>query len=158
MPGWGLDPCQAGALRPEPTLGHLALLRCWAQMFEGFAIGSAAVDSGLSAKKAFLMGLIYSLTTPTGIAIGKERRCWPPGSLSRTILQCILAAAIPAPTPAIILSPEGTPHLSAASGVSCTVPLHFLSQPAPARFGCRDWRARDVQPERAAHADGGGYL
>lgn len=40
------------------------------QLFEGFAIGSAAVDSGLTHRKAFLMGIIYSLTTPTGIAIG----------------------------------------------------------------------------------------
>lgn len=40
------------------------------QFFEGFAIGSAAVDSGLGAKKSFVMGVVYSLTTPVGIAIG----------------------------------------------------------------------------------------
>lgn len=40
------------------------------QFFEGFAIGSAAVDSGLSAREAGAMGLAFSVTTPAGIAIG----------------------------------------------------------------------------------------
>eukprot|EP00887_Chlorella_sp_A99_P002159 scaffold21.g2159.t1 len=40
------------------------------QFFEGFAIGSAAIDSGIGAPRAALMTLVYSLTTPTGIAIG----------------------------------------------------------------------------------------
>lgn len=41
------------------------------QFFEGFALGSAAVDAGLGAARAALMGLAYSVTTPVGIAIGE---------------------------------------------------------------------------------------
>ncbi len=41
------------------------------QFFEGFAIGSAAVDSGLGAVQAGAMGLAFSVTTPAGIAIGE---------------------------------------------------------------------------------------
>lgn len=40
------------------------------QFFEGFAIGSAVVDSGLGVMKSCLMSLAYAVTTPTGIAIG----------------------------------------------------------------------------------------
>ena len=43
------------------------------QLFEGFAIGSAAVNSGLTTTKIFLLGLIYSVTTPVGIAVGEWR-------------------------------------------------------------------------------------
>jgi zinc transporter 1/2/3 len=41
------------------------------QLFEGFALGSAAVDAGLSSLKCSLLGLAYSVTTPVGIAIGE---------------------------------------------------------------------------------------
>lgn len=48
----------------------LFIALCMHQFFEGFAIGSASVDTGLGwAKSAVLVG-IYSLTTPVGIAIG----------------------------------------------------------------------------------------
>ncbi|KAL4450157.1 hypothetical protein ABPG77_010826 [Micractinium sp. CCAP 211/92] len=40
------------------------------QFFEGFAIGSAVVDSGLGVVKSLIMGLAYAITTPVGIAIG----------------------------------------------------------------------------------------
>ncbi|EFN54748.1 hypothetical protein CHLNCDRAFT_58029 [Chlorella variabilis] len=40
------------------------------QFFEGFAIGSAVVDSGMTALRSMLMGLAYAVTTPIGIAIG----------------------------------------------------------------------------------------
>lgn len=40
------------------------------QFFEGFAIGSAVVDSGLGLMKSVLAGAIYSITTPLGIAVG----------------------------------------------------------------------------------------
>lgn len=43
------------------------------QFFEGFAIGSAAVDSGLGAVQACAMGLVFSVTTPAGIAVGEAR-------------------------------------------------------------------------------------
>ena len=50
------------------------------QLFEGFAIGSAAVNSGLTIMKSFILGLIYSITTPVGIAVGEWRpacsACW----------------------------------------------------------------------------------
>ena len=42
------------------------------QFFEGFAIGAAAVDSGLGLAKSTVMGLAYSATTPAGIAIGES--------------------------------------------------------------------------------------
>ena len=41
------------------------------QFFEGFAIGSAVVDSGLGVAKSLVAGLAYSVTTPMGIAIGE---------------------------------------------------------------------------------------
>ena len=44
------------------------------QFFEGFAIGSAVVDSGLGVGKSLIAGLAYSITTPTGIAIGERGR------------------------------------------------------------------------------------
>jgi hypothetical protein len=44
------------------------------QFFEGFAIGSAAVDSGLGAVQACAMGLVFSITTPAGIAVGEACR------------------------------------------------------------------------------------
>lgn len=47
------------------------------QFFEGFAIGSAVVDSGLGVMKSCMMGLAYSITTPLGIAIGK----WSEGAM-----------------------------------------------------------------------------
>ncbi|KAI7846040.1 hypothetical protein COHA_000407 [Chlorella ohadii] len=40
------------------------------QFFEGFAIGSAVVDSGLGLWKSVMAGAIYSITTPLGIAVG----------------------------------------------------------------------------------------
>lgn len=45
--------------------------QCAAQFFEGFAIGSAVVDSGLGVMKSMLAGAIYSVTTPLGIAVGE---------------------------------------------------------------------------------------
>ena len=45
------------------------------QLFEGFAIGSAAVDSGLSAARAAIMGAAFSATTPLGIALGERCVC-----------------------------------------------------------------------------------
>ncbi|KAL4421184.1 hypothetical protein ABPG77_010059 [Micractinium sp. CCAP 211/92] len=40
------------------------------QLFEGLAIGSAAVDAGLGALRCAALGVAYSVTTPVGIAIG----------------------------------------------------------------------------------------
>ncbi len=40
------------------------------QLFEGLAIGSAAVDAGLGALRCAALGVAYSVTTPLGIAIG----------------------------------------------------------------------------------------
>lgn len=40
------------------------------QAFEGFAIGSAAVDAGMPPRRALLLGVIFALATPVGIAIG----------------------------------------------------------------------------------------
>ncbi len=42
---------------------------------QGFAIGSAVVDSGLGVVKSLIMGLAYAITTPVGIAIGERARC-----------------------------------------------------------------------------------
>lgn len=44
------------------------------QLFEGFAIGSAAVDSGLSAARSALMGGVFAVTTPLGILFGESTR------------------------------------------------------------------------------------
>jgi zinc transporter 1/2/3 len=41
------------------------------QFFEGFAIGSAVVDSGLGVLKSLVLALAYSITTPIGIAVGE---------------------------------------------------------------------------------------
>lgn len=40
------------------------------QLFEGFAISAAAIEAGMRATKALLLAALYSITTPTGIAIG----------------------------------------------------------------------------------------
>lgn len=56
--------CRASKL-PLPLAAHSRL-----QFFEGWAIGSAAVDAGISSAKATLLGVVYSLTTPCGIAVG----------------------------------------------------------------------------------------
>ncbi|EFN50937.1 hypothetical protein CHLNCDRAFT_141589 [Chlorella variabilis] len=60
------------------------------QFFEGFAIGSAAVDSGLSAREAGAMGLAFSVTTPAGIAIGIAVR----ESFNRNAAAALLASGI----------------------------------------------------------------
>jgi len=52
---------------------------CPTQFFEGFAIGSAVVDSGLGLWKSVMAGAIYSITTPLGIAVGEPQR-WAAGS------------------------------------------------------------------------------
>lgn len=59
------------------------------QFFEGFAIGSAVVDSGMTALRSMLMGLAYAVTTPIGIAIGEW---WLLGS---TRTGCSGAPAVP---------------------------------------------------------------
>ncbi len=48
----------------------------WLQFLEGFALGSAVVEAGFGAAKAYGLALFYSLSTPLGIAIGE-----PPPSL-----------------------------------------------------------------------------
>lgn len=48
----------------------LLVALCLHQFFEGLAIGSAAVDGGLSFKKIFVLGVAYSVSTPIGTAIG----------------------------------------------------------------------------------------
>ncbi|PSC74270.1 ZIP Zinc transporter [Micractinium conductrix] len=53
-----------------PAFRGLLLALSLHQLFEGVAIGSAAVDSGLSASKSACMGLSFSVTTPAGIAVG----------------------------------------------------------------------------------------
>jgi solute carrier family 39 (zinc transporter), member 1/2/3 len=40
------------------------------QLFEGFAISAAAIETGMRATKALLLAALYSITTPIGIAIG----------------------------------------------------------------------------------------
>jgi zinc transporter 1/2/3 len=40
------------------------------QAFEGFAIGSAAVDAGLPHRRALALGALYAVATPVGIAVG----------------------------------------------------------------------------------------
>lgn len=42
------------------------------QLFEGLAIGSAAVDAGVGAARCVALGCAYSLTTPVGIAVGEH--------------------------------------------------------------------------------------
>ncbi|KAI3423948.1 hypothetical protein D9Q98_009782 [Chlorella vulgaris] len=60
------------------------------QFFEGFAIGSAAVDSGLGAVQACAMGLVFSVTTPAGIAVGIAVR----ESFNSNATAALLAAGI----------------------------------------------------------------
>ena len=50
------------------------------QFFEGLALGSAAVQAGIATRKALLLGLVYSLSTPLGTAIGA-----PPASCRRAV-------------------------------------------------------------------------
>lgn len=49
--------------------GLLAAL-CMHQFFEGFAIGSTAVDAGLRPGQAAAMGSAYAATTPAGMVAG----------------------------------------------------------------------------------------
>lgn len=68
------------------------------QFFEGLAIGASAVSIGLGFGRSLLLGLIYSLTTPIGIAIGiGVRDSWNDNSTSTIVAQGIvdgLAAGI----------------------------------------------------------------
>lgn len=61
------------------------------QFFEGFAIGSAVVDSGMGAVKSMLMGLAYSVTTPIGIAVGEP--AWPAGRVAAGGARRLMQAA-----------------------------------------------------------------
>lgn len=100
------------------------------QFFEGFAIGSAVVDSGMTALRSMLMGLAYAVTTPIGIAIGEW---WLLGS---TRTGCSGAPAVPCLVlpPAHPLAPPLLP-----SGMTCplTVSLHSPASP-PAGIGMRE--------------------
>lgn len=70
------------------------------QFFEGFALGSASVAAGLGAWKSALLAGAYSLTTPTGTAIGA---C---GDNNRCLLCCAqLAHNYAAATPHTHLLP-----------------------------------------------------
>eukprot|EP00887_Chlorella_sp_A99_P002717 scaffold6.g2717.t1 len=60
------------------------------QFFEGFALGSAAVDSGMGARRAGMVALIYAVTTPSGIAFGITVH----ESFSRTSSSALLAEGI----------------------------------------------------------------
>ena len=59
-------PALSPNMAPAPHLLNAAL-----QFFEGFAIGSAAVDSGVGGQRAVQMALVFSATTPAGIVLGE---------------------------------------------------------------------------------------
>lgn len=54
-----------------PEFTTLLIALCFHQFFEGLALGSTISAAGYKSKvKSFLMGAIYAVTTPLGIAIG----------------------------------------------------------------------------------------
>ncbi|KAL4452761.1 hypothetical protein ABPG75_008423 [Micractinium tetrahymenae] len=53
-----------------PAFPGLLAALCMHQFFEGFAIGSTAVDAGLAAGQAAAMGAAYAVTTPAGMVAG----------------------------------------------------------------------------------------
>ncbi|RMZ52182.1 hypothetical protein APUTEX25_001572 [Auxenochlorella protothecoides] len=64
----------------------LMIVLSFHQFFEGFAIGFTAVDARLNGLKLFVVGLIYSLTTPIGVAIGIGIRQTYNGNDATTLL------------------------------------------------------------------------
>eukprot|EP01135_Chromosphaera_perkinsii_P003712 Nk52_evm30s252 gene=Nk52_evmTU30s252 len=48
----------------------LLIAICFHQLFEGMAIGSLLTSTTLSSRVKYIMGLLYPITTPLGIAIG----------------------------------------------------------------------------------------
>lgn len=67
-----------------------------AQLFEGFAIGSAAVDSGLGAARSAALGLAFSVTTPIGIVAGGcELRAGRRAGCARGVRFAGLQGAVP---------------------------------------------------------------
>lgn len=64
----------------------LLIVLSFHQFFEGFAIGFTAVDARLSGMKIAVLGAVYALTTPIGVAIGIGIRNTYNGNDSTTLL------------------------------------------------------------------------
>lgn len=64
----------------------LLIVLSFHQFFEGFAIGFTAVDARLSPLRLALVGIVYALTTPIGVAIGIGIRSSYNGNSSEALL------------------------------------------------------------------------
>lgn len=73
-----------------PAFPGLLAALCMHQFFEGFAIGSTAVDAGLRLAQAAAMGAAYAATTPAGMVAGIALR----GGLDQGAPAALLAAGI----------------------------------------------------------------
>lgn len=119
--------------------GLLAAL-CMHQFFEGFAIGSTAVDAGLRPGQAAGMGAAYAATTPAGMVAGERAEQRPPSPCYPTWPACC-AFRLPCRTqpgsvkpssarPALPLAPRG--HALPPPSCAGILLRESLDQGAPA--------------------------
>lgn len=94
------------------------------QFFEGFAIGSAVVDSGLGLMKSVLAGAIYSITTPLGIAVGELDEWASRGALQNE--GCRLGCAKPGVGKLLCLAQPPHSHMRA---YRAPTPPHLTTTP-----------------------------